>query len=135
MTSGKDGWTYSVEINGEAAREMTIATSYMESAASAAPGIFAIEEEQFPLHIKIWIDDLVSDRNPPSEWVIWRPGDGLQSGIVDSEEVRHSVRGLGRYFGALARGPADLRDYLETVRDDAWPSSADAPIGRIRSEN
>lgn len=116
MSEVEDCTTYMVEINGAAPREMPIATPYMECAASAVPGVFGIQEEEFPLHIRIWIEDLVSDRNPPSEWLIFEPGAALSSLVTDSEGGMHSVTGLGSYFLALARGPADLRDYLVSGR-------------------
>lgn len=103
MRDVKDWPTYMVEINGAAPREMTIATPYMEAAASAVPGVFGIEEEEFPLHIKIWIEELVSDRNPPSNWVIDRPGAALSSFVIDSVGALHSVSVLGIHFAARAR--------------------------------
>lgn len=116
MEDGGNSTTYMVEINGAAPREMTIATPYMECAASAVPGVFGVEADAFPLHIKIWIEELVSDRNPPSTWVIWEPRAGLSSLVVDSEGATHPITGLGSYFGALTRGPADLRDYLDSAQ-------------------
>ena len=84
MQDGPDSTTYMVEINGAAPRKMTIATPYMECAASAVSGVFGVEADAFPLHIMIWIEELVSDRNPPNTWVIWESRAALNSAEVDS---------------------------------------------------
>ena len=103
MSVEPSSWTYMVELNGRAAQAMTVATSFPKSAAAAVPAIFGVQDE-YPLHIVIWVKDHERDYDGPWDYLIEEPGVSVCTFVWDEETgAPRSLVGLGPHFAGLAQ--------------------------------
>lgn len=75
MADAHDSTKFSVEVNGVAVRHITVPTGLYRSAAAAIPALLGIED--FPVKVRIWVEDLQPDY-PPLTYSIDEPGGGAQ---------------------------------------------------------
>lgn len=80
--------TFSIEVNGTPKPNITLPTGLYRSAAAAVPALLGIED--FPVKVRIWVEELQPDY-PPLMYRIGEPGGAAVQDFSRTPELRHSV--------------------------------------------
>lgn len=83
MADEANSTNFSVEANG-ALSKVSLPTGLYRSAAAAIPALLGIED--FPVRVRIWVDELQPDY-PPLTYSIDEPGGGARQ-VLCSEAVK-----------------------------------------------
>ena len=65
--------TFRIEVNGTPKPDLVLPTGLYCSAAAAVPAIVGLDAEQFPISVRIWVEELQPDY-PPLMYRIKEPG-------------------------------------------------------------
>ena len=66
--------TFAVQVNGGEVRNIDVLTGVYIVAAAAVPAILGLTQEQYPLTINIWVENLLPDYGPYDYYIAYPGG-------------------------------------------------------------